>query len=424
MDVDFKRNLVKLLSGALWLVIPLFAVFLLILPHPPLPEIQYEEVMLLLFFTLLLNIGVALLPMRQPFIVRYNNVLFFVLAVFFELAALLAILYTGGVKSLLFPFLLLVTCFGTTFYASLITSLLLILGLSTTYTVMIVRYSDFGRLDIQWLASQILFLFLITFFINRLGQDSREQVRIKNEALRELKLLSEMDQATSNFVSAVSFEMRTPLTSIQGFSEMLLHQGLSEDKEREFIDIINKEAEHLTELVEELLDISRLESGKAKLKREEVEIKRMMRKSLQPLETVCAPGDLVVDFPDELPTLYLDRNRIRKVMSTLFHHLSKDCEDGAEVRVSAKTAENSLVLTINYRPVQEKGRESDGEFLEAIGFEPREEDLDIAIARRIILAHGGSMNIVHAPGHWSTIVFRLPVMELEEYLAEERGFTV
>ena len=48
MDVDFKRNLVKLLSGSLWLTIPLFAIFLLILPHPQEPEIQYEEVMILL----------------------------------------------------------------------------------------------------------------------------------------------------------------------------------------------------------------------------------------------------------------------------------------------------------------------------------------------------------------------------------------
>ena len=286
MDVEFKRNLVKLLSGMLWTTIPLFALMLL-LPHEP--EIDYEPVLILLFFTLLLNIGVALLPMRRPFIIRYNNILFFIIGSFFVMACCLAILETGGVRSPLFPFLLLVTCFGTTFYASQLIPLLLMAGVSATYTLLMVYYSGFEHQDVQLLVSQVLFLFLITFFVNRLGLDSREQVRIKNEALRELKLLSEMDQATSNFVSAVSFEMRTPLTSIQGFSEMLLKQDLEEEKEREFIDIINKEAEHLTELVEELLDISRLESGKAKLKREEIEVYRFLRGNLRALETICAP---------------------------------------------------------------------------------------------------------------------------------------
>lgn len=420
MDVEFKRNLVRLLSGLLWATIPLVAL-LLLLPHEP--GIEYEPAFILLFLTLLLNVGMALLPLRRPFIVRYNNALFFVIGACFVLVSALAILKTGGVRSPLFPFLLLVASFGTTFYAAQLTSMLLITGVSAAYVLFMVYLSAFEGEDLQLLAGQALFLILITFFINRLGLDSREQVRIKNEALRELKLLSEMDRATSNFVSAVSFEMRTPLTSIQGFSEMLLRQDLDEEKEREFIDIINKEAEHLTELVEELLDISRLESGKAKLKREEIEVERFLRRNLRALEDICSPGDLVVDIPEGLPVLYLDRSRIGKVMSTIFHHVVRECEGGAEVRVGVMTADDSLVLTMNYRPVKEKGRGLDGETLGPIGLEPRKEELDVAIARRIIMAHGGSMNVVRAPGHWSTMVFRLPVLELEEYLAEERGFS-
>ena len=423
MDIDFKRNLIKLLCGMIWATIPYLAFLIIVLPRPQVPEIQYEEVLILLAATLVLNFLVSLMPLRRPFVIRYHQILYFLTATIFCTSATLAIIYTGGVRSFFFPFLLMVVCFGTTFYATMTTTLVLMTLLSVLYTLAMVYFTDFVRTDIQWLCFQILSIFLMTFFINRLGLDSREQVRIKNEALRELKLLSEMDEATSNFVSAVSFEMRTPLTSIQGFSEMLLHQDLPEEKEREFIDIINKEAEHLTELVEELLDISRLESGKAKLKRQEVDISRMLRASVNVLGTICAPEDLMVDVPEELPSLYLDLNRVSKVLTTVFNHVERDCEDGAEVRVSAKVAEESLVLTFNYRPVRDKGSESETEFLEEIGVESREEDLDIAIARRIVLAHGGSMNIVHTPGNWSTLVFRLPVMELEEYLAEERTFT-
>ncbi len=419
MDIEFKRNLVKLLSGLIWACVPLFAL-LLLLPHPAYQDYRLRPAMGLLLACLALNLAVSLIPLRRPLLLRFNQALFFLIGVCFAAAACFMMVYTGGAKSPLFPFMLLVVCFGTTFYASQVTPVVLIGMLSLGYILCLHWYAEVGMEDSQLLASQVLFLFLIALFINRLGRDTREQVRSRNEALRQLKLLSEMDRATSNFVSAVSFEMRTPLTSIQGFSEMLLHQDLEEEKEREFVQIISREAEQLTALVEELLDISRLESGRAKLRREEVDVYWMLRRLSHPLRELCGSSDLLLDIPEGLPSLYLDRARMQRVFDALFHQVRKACPDGGEVRIGAKSEEGTLVVTINYRSRVREGGEAEDGLLDDLWQQEREEDLEVSIARRILAAHGGSMNAVRAPGRWSAFVIRLPVMGLEQFVAEEK----
>lgn len=419
VDIEFKRNLVKLLGGLIWSCVPLFAV-LLLLPHPAEWDYRLGPSLALLLLILLLNLIVSLLPLRRPLFLRYNQALFFCIGACFAVVACQLIGYTGGARSPFFPFMLLVACFGTTFYASQAIALVLMLMLSAGYILFLQWFAQLRTGDIQLLASQSLFLFLAALFINRLGQDTREQVRSRSEALRQLRLLSEMDRATSDFVSAVSFEMRTPLTSIQGFSEMLLNQELEEEKEREFVEIISKEAEQLASLVEELLDISRLESGRAKLKREEVDVYWMLRRLSQSLGDICTPRDLILDIPEDLPSLYLDRARMRRVFDALFQQVKKACLGGGEVRIGAKSEDGTLVVTINYR--SREGREGEAEegLLEDFWVPEKEEDLDVAIARRILAAHGGSMNTVKASGRWSAFVLRFPVLGLEQFVAEEK----
>jgi len=419
VDIEFKRNLVKLLGGLIWSCVPLFAV-LLLLPHPEGWDFRLGPALTLLLATLVLNLLVSLLPLRRPLLLRYNQILFFLIGACFAAVACLMIVYTGGAKSPLFPFMLLVVCFGTTFYASQATALILMLLLSASYIFCLRWFAHLKIEDTQLLASQTLFLFLAALFINRLGRDTREQVRSRNEALRQLKLLSEMDRATSDFVSAVSFEMRTPLTSIQGFSEMLLNQELGEEKEKEFVQIISKEAEQLASLVEELLDISRLESGRAKLRREEVDVYWMLRRLSQPLREVCEPRDLMLDIPEDLPSLYLDRARMQRVFDALFQQVRKACPDGGEVRIGAKSEDGTLVVTVNYRSRGDGVGEADAGMLEDFWPLDREEDLEVAIARRILAAHGGSLNLVRASGRWSAFVLRLPVLGLEQFVAEEK----
>lgn len=417
MDVDYRRVLMRFYGTSVLAILPLVAT-LLVLSHDH--SINYRGVMQVLVVLMLLNILVVILPLRRASLVKYYNILFFVSGMIFIVSAFLTIFFTGGVKSPFFPLLLLVTSFGTTFFESPVTAFVLVGISSGLYAFFSFKFIGIEPQEMQLLTAQIIFLLLITYLVNRMQSESKEQERVKNEALRELKLLSEMDQATSRFVSAVSFEMRTPLTSIQGFSEMLLREDLPEEKEREFIEIINRGAEHLTRLVEELLEISRLESGKTKLLREEIKLDELLEESLKTLEPVYQPDDIAIDFPSDLPPLYLDRNRMAKCFDVVFKHIRKRCESGTMLRMRAKVDDGDLALTINYRPMGEHRQQDDEHLISRLQWE-REEDLEIAMARRIVTAHRGSMNIVSTEGPWSTIVIRLPIMELEEFVAQEKA---
>ncbi len=418
MDVEFQKVIMRFFGRSVALIIPIIAIFLL-LPHEN--DFDYQSLMLVLFFAFLLDMVILVIPLRifEPK-KSYIFICFFVGLIFLA-ATLYMIIATGGVKSHFFPVFLILTSFSTILFNSPIASFALVATSCAVYSVLMIRFAGFRQDDFQLLTAQILTLLLFAYFINRIQFEGRELERVKNEALRELKLLSEMNQATSKFVSAVSFEMRTPLTSIQGFSEMLLKQELPPEKEREFIEIIDKGAEHLSSLIEELLDISRLESGRAKLKKEEVELIDLLRDTVKALEPVCPPEEVIIELPADLPPLFLDKNRMEKVMNSIFTHIKKSCVSGAVVRLNAKVEESKLVLTINYRPQGDLYVQSSDFLFRSMEFEKKEEVLEIAIARRIITAHKGTMNIVYIPGQWSTIVFRLPIISMEDLLAEEKA---
>ncbi len=418
MELEFQKIIMRFFGRSVAIVIPMIAIFLL-LPHDV--DIDYQSLLLVLFFAFLLNAVLVMIPLRIFEPKKSYILLYFLIGFIYVAAIFYIIITTGGVRSHFFPLLLLITSFSTILFSSPIASFIIVASMCAVYSALMIRFTEFHQDDLQLLTAQVVALLLFTYFINRIQFEGRELERVKNEALRELKLLSEMNQATSKFVSAVSFEMRTPLTSIQGFSEMLLKQELPPDKEKEFIDIINRGAEHLTSLIEELLDISRLESGKAKLKKEEVTLIELLQNTVGTLEPICLPEDVIIDFPVDLPSLFLDRNRMEKVMNSIFTHIKKSCVSGAAVRLNAKVEENNLVLTINYRPQGDLYMDSSDLLFRSLEFEKKGEVLEIAIARRIVTAHKGTMNIVYIPGQWSTIVFRLPIISIEDFLAEEKA---
>ncbi|MHB8781479.1 MAG: sensor histidine kinase, partial [Candidatus Geothermincolia bacterium] len=261
----------------------------------------------------------------------------------------------------------------------------------------------------------LLAIFLISYLVSRLAAETRDQGRQKAEALAELETISERERSTSDFVSAVSFEMRTPLTSIQGFVEMLLELDYPEEKEREFAAIINDETQRMTSLVDELLDIARLESGKVKLQKKPVDPGRLVRENLAALHH---PGDFhAISFqvPAELPELEGDPERLGKCFGNIFSFVAAKCDPGSGITVSAKSDGRELVFTISFRKATPRipaPAELPHNTRENI--RPEQGDLGLAMAQRILLAHRGSLNLVDIPGKWSNLVIRLLLPEAPE----------
>lgn len=405
--MEHRANLMRLLGGLIWVMIPVVSL-MLFLPHEI--YINYEAAMILLFLTLLLNLAMMLLPFRESLLERYFGLLMglFRLVLIGLLCA--AIYYTGGVRSPLFTFLLLVTAFSTSLTPSLSSAVLISGASAGAYLVTILAFTSPMRQDIQLIFAQVFFLLLISFFINRVAAESREQARERASAMEELKVLSEVDRATSSFVSAVSFEMRTPLTSIQGFSEMLANMKLDPQKEQEYVEIISREADNLSMLVEDLLDISRLESGKVRLNKEVARLDQLLNMSLPVLAPACEPSEVALNVPTDLPNVLVDQQRMKRVFDAIFGYIARKSGRGSEVRVSAKTEGEEVVITINFRNRETAKRYDNGSLLfPPIGGQD-EEDLELAMARRIALAHEGSVNLIRASGGWYAIVLRLPVL--------------
>jgi signal transduction histidine kinase len=404
----------RMLGGLIWAMVTVISL-MLFLPHQV--QIDYKMALFFLFCVLLVNFAAILLPFRESLPNRYFGLLMSLYSMALIGLVCTGIHFTGGVRSPLFAFLLLVTVFCTSFFSSL-TAAVLISGFAVgAYLATLLVFPSLYRGDIQLVCTQVFFILLIAFFINRLSVESREQAQERTKALEELRSLSEMDRATSGFVSAVSFEMRTPLTSILGFSEMLANRKLEPEKEQEYVEIISREADNLSRLVEDLLDISRLESGKVNLNKEVSKLDRLLGMSLPILEPACDPSQVVLNIPDDLPGVLVDPQRMKRVFDAVFGYIVRKSGRGSEVRASAKTEGQEVVITLNIRNRQAVAHyESGSRIFPPLGVQD-EEDLELAMARRIVLAHKGSMNLIQASGGWFAIVLRLPELVARDFMA-------
>ena len=409
----YRQNLMRLLGGLIWIVIPTIS-FMLFLPHDV--DIAYEMALLFLFCILLVNFTTMLLPFKENLLNRRFGLLMSLYSLLVIGLTCAAIRYSGGVLSPLYTFLLLVTAFSTSLFASIRAAILITTAASGAYLAMLIITSNLHRDNIQLICTQIFFLLLVSFFINRLGAESREQAQERARAMQELRSLSQMDRAASSFVSAVSFEMRTPLTSILGFSEMLVSKQLDPAHEQEYVEIISREADNLSRLVEDLLDISRLESGKVQLNKEVIGMDRLLKTSLPVLEPVCEPSQIVLNVPDDLPRIMVDPQRMKHVFDSLFGYITRRSGRGSEVRISAKKEGREIVLTLNIRNREAAAIRKNGSRIFPPLGGPDEDDLELAMARRIVIAHRGSINLIQTSGGWFTIVLRLPEMVPRDFV--------
>ena len=242
--------------------------------------------------------------------------------------------------------------------------------------------------------------------------------------LRDLTETERVEKTRRDFIANVSHELRTPLTSIQGYSETLL--DLSSDNSgsnREFLEIIRKNAARMARLTEDLLTLARVESGETRFDTEPVppvellhdaeesfrEIARSQEVELQILDTTGGNGSL-----ESLPAVRADREAIHQVFSNLIDNAMKYGRTGGRIVLGARPARRGIEFYVQdfgagiasehlprlferfYRVDKARSRESGGT------------GLGLAIAKHIMLAHGGSIRAESELNHGSTFLFTLP----------------
>jgi two-component system phosphate regulon sensor histidine kinase PhoR len=238
--------------------------------------------------------------------------------------------------------------------------------------------------------------------------------------LRDLTERELLEKTRRDFIANVSHELRTPLTNIQGYSETLLDTISPDSPQREFLEIIRKNAARMGRLTEDLLALARVESGEKRFALEVVTPEDLLRDAAQNFAETAGGRDLRLEVKDEAPQPVLaDRDAIHHVFGNLLENAVKYGGSGTRVVLGARPAEDGVEFYVQdfgpgipsehlsrlferfYRVDKTRSRESGGT------------GLGLSIAKHIVLAHGGSIRAESELNHGATFLFTLPSADEE-----------
>lgn len=174
----------------------------------------------------------------------------------------------------------------------------------------------------------------------------------KNTELeRANKRLRELDRLKSNFLSMVSHELRTPLTTIQGYITYLSTEkpGMLNPDQKEYLKISDETADLLNHLIEELLDLAKIEAGEFKVGLKSVDMQEVLNKAVASLELSATNQGVTLEnnLPKDLPLVLADKERILQVVINLIENAIKFNQSGGEVDISASLQNNKAVFCVS-----------------------------------------------------------------------------
>ncbi len=158
--------------------------------------------------------------------------------------------------------------------------------------------------------------------------------------------LTRLNKVKSDFVSVVSHEFRTPLTGIQGFSEMIRDESVTMEEAKDFANDINVDAHRLSRLITEMLDLDRMESGRMTTNREHVDLAASIRETAERMGATATKHQIVVQIDPSLPKIWADRDRVTQVLTNLISNAIKYSPDGGTITIAAVTDKTMAHLTV------------------------------------------------------------------------------
>ncbi|MED4583881.1 ATP-binding protein [Brevibacillus choshinensis] len=234
---------------------------------------------------------------------------------------------------------------------------------------------------------------------------------------RDITKEYEIDQMKSEFVSTVSHELRTPLASVLGFAELLLNKELKPERQHRYTTAIYQEARRLTALINDFLDLQRMESGRQTYERELVPLEQVVREIFGLYRVQSPLHSFELDLQTEKTVIEGDRDKLRQVIMNLVSNAVKYSPAGGCVRVVCRNEGNQLLVEVHdeglgippeaiphlftkfYRVDNSDRREIGGT------------GLGLAIVQEIVHIHNGEIAVASESGHGSTFTVALPLPE-------------
>ncbi len=274
-------------------------------------------------------------------------------------------------------------------------------------------YYTFAVADLRHLVTFAV-MFSVAIIISRLTKRVRDQAdaarKLAEEAHRA-ELRAESEQLRNALLSSVSHDLRTPLAVVTGAATTLLDERVAPSLRRELTDTIVHEAERLNRLVQNLLDMTRLEAGSLRVKREWQSLEEVIGTALARSENILTGRDVTTHLPADLTLVPLDSLLIEQVLVNLLENAAKYTPFGSPIEIDARLLDGRVEVGVadsgnGIRPGDEarvfekfyRGRSDGG----GAG-------LGLAICKGIVAAHGGRIWVAHRDGGGAVFRFTLPI---------------
>lgn len=243
-------------------------------------------------------------------------------------------------------------------------------------------------------------------------------IREQNEGLKE------MDRIKSELLFTAAHELRTPLTSIIGSGQILLNRDVDTETQNELLKIITEEARGIARLIDNLLAISLIESGRGfKIGKEPTDLGEIIQENVDSFKYQMGKHKFEVDMPSALARVQADKDKIDQVMANLLSNAVKFSPEGGKVSVSVDQAEGELKVSVvdtgigipkrDLPHIFEKFYRAQNASIQAIGGTGS----GLAIVKYIVEAHGGKISVESELSKGSTFSFTLPL----EIAGRDRG---
>ncbi|PLY00738.1 MAG: hypothetical protein C0623_06725 [Desulfuromonas sp.] len=232
--------------------------------------------------------------------------------------------------------------------------------------------------------------------------------------------ISERDRITrlkDEMLSAISHEMRTPLTAILGFNELLLNEDVDPEKTKQFLELSHQEGERLRELIDDLLDLQRLRAGFTGENFASIQIRPMLYEIANIFREMKTGHSIEVDCPDKLPDIIANEQKINRALKNLMSNAIKYSPAGGQVKLAAKhiKSRQALALTVSDTGLGIPGDAHDQLFDRFFRvYHPEIKNiggtgLGLALVKEIAKLHDGTISVESAPGKGSQFTLELPL---------------
>jgi PAS domain S-box-containing protein len=261
--------------------------------------------------------------------------------------------------------------------------------------------------------------------ITCIGRDITESKEAKEELQRANQQLRELDKLKDNFLSTVSHELRTPLTSIKSFAEILMNYEEDKATQKEFLGIINEESDRLTRLINDFLDVSKIQAGRMQWKTVALSLADAINSAVNTAWPLMEKEKLVLNMhiePD-LPMIMSDPDRMIQVVTNILGNAVKFTPEGGRIEIRARSVRDStgqpekVIVSVRDSGIgiapenHQKIFENFGQVGDVLKDRPKGTGLGLPICKKIIENFGGSIWVESALRQGTTFFFSLPAVK-------------